>query len=119
MSKRERAILATIVGLLALLAGILDPGDPTPAAIRWPLVALVAVALGMGAHICAPIVVATRSAEPSALQQNLEKSDTIQKFKVATRSAEPSALQPLPMFLPEAVSRQWQNFRHGGSCKRC
>lgn len=37
MSRRERLALAVIVGLLALLAGALDQGDPTPAVIRWPI----------------------------------------------------------------------------------
>jgi len=37
VSRRERLALAVIVGLLALLAGTLDQGDPTPAAIRRPI----------------------------------------------------------------------------------
>ena len=37
MSRWERLALAVIVGLLAFLTGALDQGDPTPAAIRWPI----------------------------------------------------------------------------------
>jgi len=44
--KGERLAMAALVGLLALLAGVLDSGDPTPPWIRWPLVAAASVAMG-------------------------------------------------------------------------
>jgi len=47
MRRNERLALATIVGLLTLVVGILDVADPTPAMIRWPLVALVAGGLAL------------------------------------------------------------------------
>ena len=37
MSKRARLVLAVLVGLLVLLAGVLDVGDPTPPVVRWPI----------------------------------------------------------------------------------
>ncbi len=44
MSKIERLAAAAICGLLMLWVGLVDIGDPTPPAIRWPIVALAAVA---------------------------------------------------------------------------
>jgi len=45
VSKGERVALSALVGVLALLAGILDQGDPTPAVIRWPIVGMAAAGL--------------------------------------------------------------------------
>ena len=45
MTRRERLVFAALVAVLVILAGVLDGTDPTPAAIRWPIVGLGAVGL--------------------------------------------------------------------------
>ena len=45
MTRRETLAITTIVALLALLTGLLDQTDPTPAWIRLPITLLTAAAL--------------------------------------------------------------------------